>query len=263
MASTSRLVPCARPIDVSTSTPDAPVILVTGAARRIGAAIARALHADGARLALHCRHSRAQAEALAAAMNAERADSARVFVADLADVDALSVLARAAHAAWGRLDALVNNASSWQATPLATLRPETFDALVAANLRAPLFLAQACAPLLRDGGCILNLLDTHARRPVAGFSAYLATKGALWTLTEALALELAPRLRVVGIAPGIMSSEQAQFSAAQLEHEAARIPLGRYGCEEDVAQGARYLLSAQAAYLSGTVLGIDGGLRLG
>lgn len=245
------------------STPDAPVILVTGAARRIGAAIARALHADGAHLALHCRHSRVQADALAAELNARRADSARVFVANLDDVHALPALARAAHGAWGRLDALVNNASSWQATPLATLRPETFDALVAANLRAPLFLAQACAPLLRDGGCILNLLDAHARRPVSGFSAYLATKGALWTLTESLALELAPRLRVVGIAPGIMSAEQAQFSAAQLEQEAGRIPLRRYGSEDDVAQGARFLLSAGAAYLSGSVLSIDGGLRIG
>lgn len=240
------------------------VILVTGAARRIGAAIARALHDDGARLLLHCRRSRAQADALAAEFNAERPDSARVLVADLQDLAALSRLAGEAHDAWGRLDALVNNASTWQATPLGALQPAQFDELVAANLRAPLFLAQACAPRMAEGGCIVNLLDVHARgRPVAGFSAYLATKGALWTVTEALALELAPRLRVVGVAPGLMSAEQAQFSAAQLASETQRIPLARHGSEDDVAHAVRYLLSPGGAYLNGTVIAVDGGLRLG
>lgn len=240
------------------------VILVTGAARRIGAAVSRALHADGARLLLHCRRSRAQADALAAELNAQRADSARVLAADLQNLADLSRLAREAHGAWGRLDALVNNASTWQATPLAELQPAQFDELIAANLRAPLFLTQACAPLLADGGCIVNLLDVHARgRPVAGFSAYLASKGALWAVTEALALELAPRLRVVGVAPGLMSAEQAQFTPAQLDSESKRIPLGRHGSEDDVALAVRFLLSPGAGYLNGTVIAVDGGLRLG
>ena len=237
------------------------VILVTGAARRIGAAISRALHADGARVLLHCRRSRAQAETLAAELNSLRPDSARVLSADLQDLDDLSRLAADAHGAWGRLDALVNNASTWQGTPLAELKPAQFDELIAANLRAPLFLSQACAPLMSDGGCIVNLLDVHARgRPVAGFSAYLASKGALWTVTEALAVELAPRLRVVGVAPGLMSAEQAQFTAAQMAAETRRIPLARHGSEEDVAQAVRFVLSA--GYVNGTVLHVDGGLRL-
>ena len=245
-------------------TPPSRVILVTGAARRIGAAIARALHDDGARLLLHCLRSRAQADALAAELNALRADSARVLSADLQDLADLSRLAREAHGAWGRLDALVNNASTWQATPLAELQPAQFDDLIAANLRAPLFLAQACAPRLADGGCIVNLLDVHARgRPVSGFSAYLASKGALWTVTEGLALELAPRLRVVGVAPGLMSAEQAQFTPAQIATETRRIPLARHGSEDDVAQAVRFLLSPGAAYLNGTVITVDGGLRLG
>ena len=141
-------------------------------------------------------------------------------------------------------------------------QPQQFDELVGSNLRAPLFLAQACAPLLGEGGSIVNLLDIHARRPIAGFSAYLAAKGALWTLTEALALELAPRLRVNGVAPGLMSAEQPQFPPAQLERETARIPLQRFGAERDIAAAVRFLLSPEAAYLNGAIIPVDGGLRL-
>lgn len=238
------------------------VILVTGAARRIGAAIARRLHADGARVILHCRKPRPEAEALAAQLNAQRADSARMLCADLLDLDALRGLASAAQASWGRLDALVNNASSYEATPLATLSAQQFDDLVGSNLRAPLFLAQACAPLLAEGGSIVNILDVHARRPLPGFSAYLAAKAGLWTLTEALAVELAPRLRVNGVAPGLMSAEQPQFPAAQLARESAKIPLARVGSEQDIANAVCFLLSAEAAYLNGAILPVDGGLRL-
>lgn len=237
-------------------------ILITGAARRIGAVIARALHDDGARVILHCRNSVTEAEQLAASFNARRADSARVLRADLLNTAALSELARRAHAAWGRLDALVNNASSYHATPLATLTPDQFDDLVGSNLRAPLFLAQACAPLLAEGGSIVNILDVHARRPIAGFCAYLVAKSALWTLTEALALELAPRLRVNGVAPGLMSAEQPQFPAAQMARETARIPLQQFGAGRDVAAVVRFLLSPEAAYLNGAIIPVDGGLRL-
>lgn len=241
---------------------DGRVILVTGAARRIGAAIARRLHTEGARVVLHCRSALADAEALAAQFNTARADSARVLTADLLDLDALRGLARDAHAAWGRLDAVVNNASSYEATPLASLSARQFDELVGSNLRAPLFLAQACAPLLADGGSIVNILDVHARRPLPGFSAYLAAKAGLWTLTEALALELAPRIRVNGVAPGLMSAEQPQFPAAQLARESARIPLARVGSEADIANAVRFVLSPEAAYLNGAILPVDGGLHL-
>lgn len=238
-------------------------ILITGAARRIGAAIARALHDDGARVLLHCRASRSQADALAAELNARRADSARVLCADLLDVHALPRLAQDAHAAWGRLDALVNNASSYFATPLAELTPAQFDDLLGSNLRAPLFLAQACAPRLAAGGSIVNILDVQARRPMSGFCAYLAAKSALWTLTEALALELAPRLRVNGVAPGHMVwADQPQFSPERQAQELARIPLQRLGGIEEIARAVRYLLSPDAAYMTGAVIPVDGGLRL-
>lgn len=238
-------------------------VLVTGAVRRIGAAIAHRLHSAGNNLILHGRSASSEIEALAARLNAARANSAAVLLADLQDLDALARLAQDAHARWGRLDGLVNNASHWEATPLGALSGLQFDQLVASNLRAPLFLSQACAPLLAEGGCIVNLLDVHARRPIAGFSAYLATKAGLWTLTEALALELAPRLRVNGVAPGLMSAEQTQFSAGQLAIEKARIPLARFGAPQDVAAAVCYLLSDEAAYLTGTVLTVDGGLHAG
>lgn len=243
--------------------PHPPVVLVTGAARRIGAAIVGHLHAQGFRVLLHCRDSRAEAQARAAQLNAQRADSARVLVADLQNVGALDALAREAHEAWGRLDALVNNASSWAATPLDGLTPAQFDELIGSNLRAPLFLAQACAPRLAEGGSIINLLDVHARRPLPGFSAYLAAKSALWTLTEALALELAPRLRVNGVAPGLMSAQQPEFTAEEMARQTQRIPLARIGSEADVARAVGFLLSPEAAYLTGSVLPVDGGLRLG
>ena len=216
------------------------VILITGAARRIGAQIARELHAQGARVALHCNTSTQEAQALVEELNALRSDSARVFQAALQNLDELGALAVNARAAWGRLDALVNNASSYFSTPLGSLSAEQFEDLIASNLRAPLFLAQACAPLLSDGGSIVNILDVHARKPMSGFSAYLAAKGGLWTVTEALAVELAPRLRVNGVAPGHM----------------------RLGGEREVAHAVKFLLSPEAEYLNGAILPVDGGLRL-
>ncbi len=241
-----------------------PVTLVTGAARRIGAAIARGLHQQGHRVLLHCRSSLDAAERLGSELNALRPDSAQVLQADLLDLNAIRRLAEQAWARWSRLDALVNNASSYYATPLAGLRPDQFDDLIGSNLRAPLFLSQACAGRLVDGGAIVNIIDVHARRPRPQFSAYLAAKGGLWTLTEALALELAPRLRVNGVAPGHMVwADQPQFSDAQQAEELRRIPLGRLGGEGEVARMVQFLLSGEAAYLTGAVIPVDGGLSLG
>ena len=239
------------------------VILITGAARRIGAQIARELHAQGARVALHCNTSTQEAQALVEELNAPRSDSARVFQAALQNLDELGPLAVNAHAAWGRLDALVNNASSYFSTPLGSLSAEQFEDLIASNLRAPLFLAQACAPLLSDGGSIVNILDVHARKPMSGFSAYLAAKGGLWTVTEALAVELAPRLRVNGVAPGHMLwADTPQFEPDKLAAEVEKIPLKRLGGEREVAHAVKFLLSPEAEYLNGAILPVDGGLRL-
>ncbi|HKY90683.1 MAG TPA: pteridine reductase [Nevskiaceae bacterium] len=243
--------------------PDAPVVLVTGAAKRIGAAIARTLHAGGARVVLHYRSSRGEAQPLARALEAARPDSSALVAADLLDLGAIDRLAQTAHARWGRLDALVNNASSYFATDLATLTGAQFDDLVGTNLKAPLFLSRACAPLLADGGCIVNIIDIHARKPLKGFAPYLAAKAGLWTLTEALALELAPRVRVNGVAPGHMLwAADPQFSPERADAELRRVPMGRLGGEQEIARAVRFLLSSEAAYINGAVLPVDGGLRL-
>jgi pteridine reductase len=246
-----------------TVTPDdAPVVLVTGAALRIGAAISEAAHAAGWRVVLHCRRSRAQADALAARLNDERPESAVVCVADLLEADAPVRLAAQARGCWGRLDALVNNASSYFRTPLASVTPAQFDDLIGSNLRAPLFLAQACAAF-EELQAIINILDVHARRPRAGFAPYLAAKAGLWTLTEALALELAPRVRVNGVAPGHMIwAVQSALSADEQAAEAARIPLQRLGGAVEIARAVAFLLSRESAYMTGAVLPVDGGLRI-
>lgn len=241
---------------------DAPVVLVTGAAVRIGAAIAETLHGAGWHVVLHCRRSRDAAEVLADRLNAQRADSATVMAADLQQIDALAPLAQAARARWGRLDALVNNASSYFRTPLATVTPTQFEDLLGSNLRAPLFLAQACAAF-DELNAIVNIIDVHARRPRAGFAPYLAAKAGLWTLTEALALELAPRVRVNGVAPGHMIwAVNPALDADEKAAEAARIPLQRLGGAVEIARAVQFLLSAEAAYMTGAVLPVDGGLRI-
>ena len=239
------------------------MILVTGSARRVGASIVRALHADGARVLVHCRSSREAGEALCAELNRQRTDSASLLCADLADLAQLRRLADEAHEVWGRLDGLVNNASGYFPTALPDLNAEQFDELIGSNLRAPLFLIQACAPRMSEGAVIVNLLDIHARRPQAGFSAYLSAKSGLWTLTEALALELAPRIRVNGVAPGHMVwADSPQFDPEREAQEEARIPLGRLGGAEEVANAVCFLFSPQATYLNGAIIPVDGGLRL-
>jgi pteridine reductase len=240
-----------------------PVVLITGAAARIGAAIARQLHAAGWNVVIHYRHSADAAVQLAAELDQQRPHSARAVQADLVRHGAPATLAQSAASHWGRLDALVNNASSYFRTPLAELGEAQFDDLIGSNLKAPLFLAQACAAQesLRS---IVNILDIHVRRPMRGYAPYLAAKAGLWTVTEALALELAPRVRVNAVAPGHMIwATHNQMSEAQKAAETARIPLGRLGGAEEVARAVAFLLSPDAAYLNGAVIPVDGGLRLG
>ena len=238
------------------------VALVTGAARRIGAAITRELHASGWRVLIHYRGSAAEAVALADELEAARPGSAQPLQANLADADALGTLAQQAQAQWGRLDALVNNASVYYPTAFGSTTAAQFDDLVSSNLRAPLLLTQACVALMGEGA-VVNIVDALARRPAPGFAAYHAAKSGLWTLTEALALELAPRIRVNGVAPGHMLwPEYTQLSPAAQQHELSRVPLGRLGGAQEIARCVRFLLSEDAAYLTGTVLPVDGGLSL-
>lgn len=239
------------------------VALVTGAARRIGAAITRELHATGWNVLIHYRGSADEALALAAELEALRPQSASVLQADLADAAALKRLSQQARERWGRLDALINNASVYYPTPFGQIEAAQFDDLAASNLRAPLLLTQACAPFMGDGSAVVNIVDALARRPAQGFSAYHAAKAGLWTLTEAMALELAPRIRVNGVAPGHMIwPEYAELSAEQQQRELSRVPLGRLGGALEIARCVRFLLSDDAAYITGTVLPVDGGLRL-
>jgi Dehydrogenases with different specificities (related to short-chain alcohol dehydrogenases) len=240
----------------------APVVLITGAARRIGAVIAERLHADGWRVVIHCRRSREAAEALAARLCARRPDSAAVESADLGDPAAIAPLAEAAARRWGRLDALVNNASGYYATPLADLRAQQIDDLLASNLRAPLLLAQACLPRLADGGVIVNVLDALTPRARPGFVAYHAAKAGLWAATLSMAAELAPRLRVNGVAPGhTLWNDSDPLSAAEQQRELARVPMGRLARPREIAAAVAWLVSAEAVYVTGQILAVDGGLQ--
>ena len=237
-----------------------PVALVTGAARRIGAAIARRLHAEGYDLALHHLHSGGEMAALAGELEDRRPGSVQVLRADLRQFDRLPELVAAAVGCFGRLDALVNNASNFYPTPLDTVTPQQWDDLFAVNARAPFFLAQAATPHLRAaGGAIVNLVDVYAARPLRGHAPYSAAKAALVSLTRALALELAPRVRVNAVAPGaILWPEQGADPAAQ-QAILALTALGRAGAAEDIAAAVRWLLSADAGYVTGQVLHVDGG----
>jgi pteridine reductase len=239
-------------------------VLVTGAARRVGAAIARTLHAAGARVAIHCNRSRAEADRHAGELNAARADSAVVVQADLLDVAALAGLVDDAVRALGRLDALVNNASSFYSTPFGNITEREWHDLMGTNLRAPLFLAQAAAPKLRETrGAIVNIIDIHAERPLPGFLVYTVAKSALAGLTRALAVELGPDVRVNGVAPGAILWPDAgkHFDPAERERIVETTPLARIGRPEDIAGAVKYLLF-DAPFVSGQVLAVDGGRSL-
>jgi pteridine reductase len=241
----------------------AKVALVTGAARRIGAAIARRLHADGHDLALHYRHSQAEMDALLAELNGVRPGSAVSLQADLVEFDRLPELVAKAVGHFGRLDALVNNASVFHPTPIGTATPAQWDDLFASNARAPFFLAQAAAPHLRaTHGGIVNLGDIHGEKPLADHAIYCMAKAALMMLTKSLATDLAPEVRVNAIAPGaILWPEHHSDEAAQVAM-LARTPLPRLGTTEEIAAAVSWLLG-DAGYITGQTLHVDGGRHMG
>lgn len=239
------------------------VALITGAARRIGAAIARRLHADGYDLALHYRNSAQDVLALVAELEAARPGSTLALQADLAEFDRLPELVAKSVGRFGRLDALVNNASTFRPTPFGEVTPQQWDVLFASNARAPFFLAQAAAPHLRAArGAIVNLVDLYAERPLPRHSVYCMAKASLAMMTKSLAVELAPEVRVNAIAPGAILWAEGETDAGKQRATIARTPLARTGSAEEIADAVAWLLNA-ASYTTGQVIRVDGGRGLG
>jgi pteridine reductase len=238
------------------------VALVTGAARRVGAAIARRLHAAGANVVLHYRGAEGEAAQLEKELNAARAGSAMKVRGDLLALVAPKALVDAALQRFARLDILVNNASAFYPTPLGQIELSHWEELIGSNLRAPLFLSQAAAPRLAlAGGVIVNIADIHAERPLKGYVVYSIAKSGLVALTRSLALELAPGVRVNAVAPGAIAwPEDGQFDPGERERIVATTPLRRIGNPDEVAQAVHFLCTAP--FVTGQVLAVDGGRSL-
>jgi len=239
------------------------VALVTGAARRIGATIARTLHAHGADVAIHYRGSAAEAESLTEDLNALRPGSAASFAADLTDLSDLSALVEKVISWTGRLDVLVNNASSFYPTPIGEITEQQWDDLIGTNLKAPLFLSQAALPSLREAhGVIINIVDIHSQRPLRDHTVYGPAKAGLAMLTRSLAKDLAPDVRVNGVSPGAIIWPEDGMTDDTRESILRQIPLGRAGAPEDIA-GAVLYLAGEASYVTGQIIAIDGGRSIG
>jgi pteridine reductase len=236
------------------------VVLITGAARRVGAAIARRLHAEGANLMLHYHASEHDALALQSELNARRKLSVALVQADLLDASGLAEIVRNTLARFERIDALVNNASSFYPTPLGGITAAQWDDLMGSNLKAPLFLSQAAAPhLKRFGGTIVNIADIHAERPLMHYVVYNVAKAGLVGLTRSLARELGPDVRVNAVAPGpILWPENDSFDAVSRQRVISHTLLKRVGEPDDIARAVYYLI-AEAPYVTGQVLTVDGG----
>ena len=234
-------------------------VLITGAARRVGAAIARELHAAGANLVIHYRHSANDAGELVASLESARAGSAISVQADLLDLAKLPRLVDAAVKRFGGLDVLVNNASTFYPTPVGEITAAHWDDLLGSNLKAPLFLSQAAAPALRERrGLILNLVDIHAQRPLRHHTVYCAAKAGLHMLTRSLAKELAPEIRVNGISPGPVLWPEHGGDEAMRAKIIQRTLLQRMGTPEDIARMALFL-AASAPFITGQIIAVDGG----
>ena len=238
-----------------------PVALITGAAKRIGAAMACKLHSEGYRIIIHYGHSKDDALALAEKLNSQRADSATCLQANLCNSDEVNALAQKALDVWGHLDVLVNNASSFYPTPVGDISEDDWDSLVGSNVKGPLFLSQALAPALEaKKGCIINMVDMHIDRPLPSHSVYLIAKSGLASLTQSLAIDLAPNVRVNGIAPGAILWPEREMDDAEKDKLLSSIPLGELGTPEDIANTLSFLVTAP--YITGQIIYVDGGRGL-
>ena len=238
-------------------------VLITGGAKRVGAAICRRLHAAGANLMLHYRSSAGEARLLSAELNHVRENSVALIQADLLDASKLPSLVEQTLHTFGRLDGLVNTASSFSATPRPDVTLAQFDDLVGTNFKAPLFLAQAAAPALRRaGGAIVNIADIHAERPLKNYVVYSVAKAALVGLTRSLARELAPEVRVNAVAPGpVLWPEDDSFDELSRQRIISHTPLKREGTPDDIATTVAFLL-ADARYVTGETINVDGGRNI-
>jgi pteridine reductase len=236
------------------------VVLITGGAKRVGAAICRRLHASGANLMLHYRASAGEARLLQAELNHVRTDSVALIQADLLDLNKLPSIVEQTVQRFGRLDALVNNASSFYATPVGEITAASWDDLIGTNLRAPLFVAQAAASALKKTqGAIVNITDIHAERPLKSYVVYSIAKAGLVALTRSLARELAPEVRVNAVAPGpILWPDDASFDELSRQRIISHTLLKREGTPDDVAKAVHFLL-ADATYVTGETINVDGG----
>lgn len=237
------------------------VVLVTGGARRVGAAICRRLHAQGANLVVHHRSSVEQARSLQAELNQIRSGSVALAQADLLNIERLPQLVEETVERFGKFDALINNASSFFPTPMGKITEHLWDDLIGSNLKAPLFLSQAAAPQLKKQlGCIVNIVDIHSEWPLKNYVVYNAAKGGLAALTRSLAVELAPEVRVNGISPGpILWPEAGEWADERSrQHIIGRTLLKRTGEPEDIAKTVAFLI-ADAPYITGQIIAVDGG----
>ncbi len=236
--------------------------LITGAARRLGARTAQTLHQNGADIIIHYRGSAHEAKTLVKHLNAHRPGSAVALQADLLKLDQIERLAREAADAFGRLDILVNNASTFYPTPIGHIEESHWDDLMGSNLKAPLFLSQACHPALRASrGCIVNMVDIHGRSPLKKYPLYSIAKAGKAMMTRALALEMAPEVRVNGIAPGaILWPEDENQDSKEQRAILEQIPLGRTGTPQDIADTILFLVTSP--YVNGQIIAVDGGRQL-
>ena len=241
----------------------AKIALVTGGAKRVGAAIAGELHAAGFTLAVHCNRSLADADALVARLNRLRSGSAFALQADLLEEGACGRLAEETLSHAGRIDCLVNNASTFYPTSVGEITEADWRSLVGSNLKAPVFLSQALAPALKASrGVIVNMVDIHARTPLKGYPVYSLAKAGLASLTRSLAGELAPEVRVNGIAPGMVMWAEPPPPENVKKAILARTPLGRAGAPEDVARLVRFVV-CDAPFVTGQIIAVDGGRSIG
>lgn len=241
---------------------DGKVVLITGAAHRIGAAIARNLHAEGMNIVIHYRNSREKARALQDELNRNRENSVVLIQADLHQTQKLKPVIREAINSWGRLDVLVNNASSFYPTPLSSANEDQWNDLLGSNLKAPFFLCQAAADSLRQTrGCIVNIVDIHHERPLKNHAIYSIAKAGLAMLTKAMARELGPEIRVNGVSPGAILWPENDMDDVTKQRIISRTVLKRQGEPGDIASAVKYLI-ADANYMSGQILAVDGGRTL-